>query len=488
MLFARRHLCAFLAVTSWACTHPKRYTDSDAPFGEDASAEEARDAASMPSAPDAEEADDSEGAEDATTGEIPDAEVAPTDAGSALSDADTEAGAEGPSTRGGNSFASALLVKVDAPPLMIDERSAEQVDYFAFQGEAGKFYELKTDNHTFSPDNVLKLFDSEQHAMAESDDGALWPGDAVDARLLVHIAKSGTYYLTIEDPYTTEDFFSSALPLLYYHLSVREITPSTPGFALAKAGEQVSAAFQHDDKTGYDYVTLLGTPGTPAEPFVFQGQADKALIGHVTAGGPQGDGSSFEKGRFRVSAEDAGVLAEIDRASGQANLHPPIGAGSYTLGVDSGLASELGENAYYSLVLVQLPDNPREQAEASNNLLAGAEAITFSGNASRRGLFLAQLASGDVDYFRFDLQAHDAVRASCESESGGSGVRQLRAELRNRQDQPLGSAMESMRENLTLARVEVEQADTYYLRLTASSEQPASPIAHWVRCAVLVNR
>jgi hypothetical protein len=479
MLFAGRFLCASLAFATWGCHAHTRYTDLDSPFGDDAGQEDAVDAESMPDTP---------AEEDAAVSQLADADAELADADGLLADSGVEAGTESPSTRAGDSFASALRVEVGSLPIMIDERSATQVDYFAFQGEAGKFYELKTDNHTFSPDNVLKLFDSEQHALAQSDDGALWPGDAVDARLLVHIAKSGTYFIAIEDLTTTADFFSSALPLLYYHLTIREITPSTPGFALAKAGEQVAAGFQHDDKTGYDYVTLLGIPTAGDAPFVFQGQAGKALIGHVTSGGTEGDGSSFAKGRFRVSAEDAGVLAEIDRASGQANIHPPIGAGSHTLSINSGVASELGENAYYSLVLVQLPDNPREQAEATNNLLSGAEAITFSGSAARRGLFLAELPSGDVDYFRFDLKAQDTVRASCESESGGSGVRQLRAELRNRQDQSIASATESVRENLMLTQVQVEQADTYYLRLAASSDQLASPIAHWVRCAVLINR
>lgn len=484
MLSPARCLCVLLAVTSAACHKHTRYTDQ--PANDDAGSpddevDESDDAAQDPP-------DDVSGETDAGQSELVDADVIATDAGSIAADAESDADYEGPSTRGGNNFASAPMITLGGPPLMIDERRADQIDYFAFKAEAGKFYEITTDSSVFSPDNVLKLFDANQQQIAENDYGSLWLDDAIDTRLLVHIAKSGTYYVSIEDLITKADFFtSSTLPLLFYHLIVREITDSTPGFAIAKAGSKVPLTFQHDDKSGYDYVTLLGTTSAGDDSFAFQSQADKALIGHVTEGGPDADGSTFKAGRFRVSSDDAGVLAEIDRELNQLDIHPPISAGGVTVSASSA-GGTLGENAYYSLDLVQLPDNPREQAEAANNTLAGAETITFKGTSARRGLLLAQLPANDVDYFRLELMANEGVRASCEAESGGSGVRKLVAELRDSSDQVLGSAMESTNQNLSLSAVKVPSAGSYYLRISAGADELAPAINHWVRCVVLVNR
>jgi hypothetical protein len=475
MLRPLRPACALLAFATFACHHGSK-RKGEQPFEHDAGEEPGVEVSS--------EAAIDAAADDA---DAPSFDNASSDAGAVEGDAELEAGSDR-TWRGGESFDSALLVPTNGPGLLIDERSADQVDYFAFQGEAGKFYELTTDRNSFSPDNVMSLFDSDRHALAQNDDGSLWPGDAIDARLLVHIAKSGTYFVAIEDPFTPPDFFGSGpFSLLYYHLTIREITPTTKGFVRAQAAGPTEVSFEHDEKSGYDYVTLLGELRSSEEVFAFQGQADKALIGQAAPGGPEGNGSTFSGGHVRIATADAGVLAEIDRASGQTNIHPPITLGNHTLSVAAAGAA-LGGHPYYSLDLVQLKENPGEQAEALNNALSGAEAITFSGSSARRGRILARLPPNDVDYFRFELGAGDVVRGSCEGESGGSGVRELRAELRNSQDEKLSSAQESALDNLALAEFAVDQAGTYYLRLSANAQALGPPVERWARCALIITR
>jgi hypothetical protein len=400
---------------------------------------------------------------------------------------DGESDAEATLWRGGKDFDSALPVSTsDGPGVLIDTKSANQVDFFSFQAEAGKFYELKTDNHAFSPDNVIKLFDSERRAIAENDDGSLWPGDTIDARLLVELAKSGTYYVSVEDPYANPAFFNSSFSLLYYHLNVREITPTTKGFALAKAAGPTGLSFEHDEKTGYDYVTVLGEMRSDESVFTFEGQADKALIGQSAVAGPEGNGSTFSGGHVRV-ANASNLLADIDRSRGQVSIHPPIGAGSHSVNILSAGAAP-GEHPYYSLDLVQLKDNPSEQADVANTMLAGAEPVTFTGSSARRGLLLARLPANDVDYFRIDLNAGEVTRASCEGESGGSGVRELSAEFRDSSDTKIASAQETMDQNLLLQPITVDKTGSYYLRLSASAQPMTPPVERWVRCAILINR
>jgi hypothetical protein len=180
------------------------------------------------------------------------------------------------------------------------------------------------------------------------------------------------------------------------------------------------------------------------------------------------------------------VLADIDRERGQENIHPPIHEGRYTLHADAAGAN-LGDNPYYAVDLLQLPDNPAEQDETGNSVLAGAEAIMLKGTTSRRGLMLSHLPPGDVDYYRFELTAGEYVRAGCEAESAGSGVRALSAELRNAADEKVASASETPLENLALDPVQVTTTGTYYLRL--SSSMPSLPaVEPWARCVLLINR
>ncbi|HEX6243511.1 MAG TPA: PPC domain-containing protein, partial [Polyangiales bacterium] len=293
--------------------------------------------------------------------ELDAAEPDPLDAGADAADVDAtgfvdasaaDAGpdaAERPGVIPGMSFADALRVETQGMPLLVNERSAEQVDYFVFHAEADAFYELTTDRSLYSPDNVIRLYDSARRVVATNDDGSIWPGDNIDSRLVVHTAQAGDYYLRVEDLYTPPEFFGSDFTLLYYYLRVRRVGDDTPGFARVRADGCGSPVFRHDDRSGYDYITLLGMFSAGGASCTFTGLADRALIAHVPASGAEHDGSSFGGGRVRVANGDGGVVAEIDRTRGQENIHPPLGAGSYAVRLDPGEAPALGENPYYSV-------------------------------------------------------------------------------------------------------------------------------------------
>lgn len=419
-------------------------------------------------------------------------------------DASTDANTPVPGVIPGTSFADARRIEANGDNVLVNERSAEQVDHFVFRAEAGAFYELSTDDGVFAPDNMLSLYDAERRLLAQNDDGSAGWADGVDSRLVFRAAQSGDYYLKVEDIYTPPSFFKGDFKLLYYRLRVRQVSSATPGYAEVKADGSSEAIFQHDDQTGYDHVTLLGLFGQRPATCSFVGAESKALIGHALLGGAEQNGSTFTAGRVEVAGPDAGVLARIDRVSGQENIHPPVGEGRHTVRVDA-QDGGLGDNPYYVIDLVQLPDNPREQAEQTNGTLAGAETIAVRGAAARRGLLLTRLPAGDVDYYRFDLAPGDAVRVGCESESAGSGVRTLTAEIRDATDTKLSSASETKLENLMTPQVGVgvdadasvdpdggatRDAGTapYYLRLSAAVDSPVDAVEPWVRCVLLINR
>jgi hypothetical protein len=264
--------------------------------GEDAEVEEADAAtADAESDPPSGESDDASG-DDGGTDSLDDAASAAAEAAVAPDEAGAEAGSRGPGLVPGTSFATALRIEPGESPLLVDERSADQVDYFVFHVEAGSFYELTTDRSVFSPDNEITLYDSEHKPLAYNDDGPLWPGDRIDARLVVHAARTGDYFLKVEDPYTPPEFFDSSLSLLYYYLKVRPVTAQTPGFARATADGSTEPSFQHDARSGYEYVTLLGLFGAQGPACSFTGLAEHALIAHVAVGGAEHDGSSFSAG------------------------------------------------------------------------------------------------------------------------------------------------------------------------------------------------
>lgn len=428
--------------------------------------------------PDAEEQDASQGDQPLEDAEVEDAED--------VEDAEVLDDAEAEPVKN-DSFETARPIEIGDTGALMDEKSADQVDYFVFSGEAGSFYELTTNRGTFSPDNLISLYDSEHELLAENDDGWIWPGDKIDSRLVVRLPATGQYFVRVEDRFTPPEFFAPSelggiASLLYYVLHVRAIGPDSEGYAFADQAN-ASITLRKDEASGYAYVTLLGQFDGDIDLIGFSGIPDDLLVGHMHPGGPSGSGSTAAGGRVRVLAGER-VLAEIDRAKGQEHIHPPLSEGSHQLSISP--EGSLGDNPFYAVDLVLLPDNPREQADAMNGTLAGAEAINFTGRGRRRGLMLSTLGAGDVDYYSFDALAGQQIALGCEGESAGSGVRGLHVELRDTADVALASADETATSTLQLPVVQVAQAGTYYIRLASAPQTPAS-IEPWTRCSITVN-
>lgn len=383
------------------------------------------------------------------------------------------------------SFETALPLSLGTGRLQ-DVLHFAQENYFVIEGRAGDFVELRTSAQTFSPDVKLRLYDAQRTLLAENDDGSLWPGDSVDARVVARLPAAGRYFVKVTDDTTRREYFASdSASLLFYRVDARVIAPDTEGFVFADHAGPREIAFALDARSGHSYVTLVGTlEPSQLDSFVFGGLENQIVVGHLLGAGIVSPAASVPVDKLRVMTSDQHVLAEVVGAPGPAKFYPPVTTGKNLLTVAA--PASVGANGYYAVDLVMLPDNPREQREAENGLLAGAEPLMLTGTRGR-ALLLADVPFGDVDYFSFAASADDELLVSCEGQSAASGVRKLHAEIRDDKDQTVGVLTESESHELDIEALRVPATGTYYLRLFSDPEQGPQPVEAWVRCVVLVG-
>jgi hypothetical protein len=358
-----------------------------------------------------------------------------------------------------------------------------QKSYFSFQGKEGGFYEFMSFFGPYAPDNTLRLYDSDRTLLAENQSGERWPGDtSTDTRLVVRLPKGGTYYLEFEDPALVPESFPDAYTEYFFYVSARELTPGTSGAGF----ESQDADFATDATSGYLYTTLVGT-FRDGEDGVFKipGVAGQALIGQVLPSGVPGNGSTATGGIAQVTSPKGDVLASIERDRGQSDIHPPIGEGSYDFTMTA--SGDLGDNGFFAVDLVMLPENPVVEQTPDNVTIAGAEPIQMLGTIIRRGLMITTIPAAEVHYYSFAANAGETILAACEAESAGSGIRSLHADLRDANDKVIATTAETPIENAYVPTTTVQDTGTYYLRLTTEAAS-STVVDPWVRCVVNIGR
>ena len=387
------------------------------------------------------------------------------------------------------SFDTALAME-DGKAIYQHLFDAAQADYYKWEAKAGHFYVMQTDYGPFSPDNIITVYDPDRNTIARNDEGQIFSGDHIDARVIVRATRDATYYAKVEDETTPQEAFDDMFaPPLNYSFKITEIEQDTPGFALEQADETPSTvALLPDDQGKMSYVTLVGELSKDAEDsFPLAGIADDALIGQLLPTGADGNGSTADKVGVSVVAEkDQHVLAEIEHDRGQLNIHPPVDAGSYTVHVKA--HGDTGDNGFYAINVVFLKDNPRE-SDADDDKPENAQDVALTSSNGRRGLLLSRLPQNDVDYYKFPATKGGTILIGCEGESGGSGVRGLTAEVFDSATHSLAKGQETSTENLLIDKVTVEQTGTHYLKLSSKTPAASAPdaIEPWARCVVISN-
>jgi len=396
-------------------------------------------------------------------------------------------------------FAAAREVPVGDPDGVVKSIDVfEQRDIFRFRGAAGAYYEIRTGRKNYMPDTTLTLYDAEGHKLAFNDEGFLWFFDEIDARIVIRLPADGDYYVQVADIETPAEFFEAYEagwgPGLFYRLVVRQLGEtgdSTVAFELGNhAGQELAtpAAFVQRPGQEHRQVTLLGEfeQLLDTDVFEFDGVGDSVLLARVHKSGKEGNGSTALDRLVWIADSARATLAEISPAAGQYKLSPPVGADHYSLW----LASEgdaLGDNDFYAVDLVMVPDNPVEQDDANNGNLEHAEPLLVEeGGYRSRGFVLASLPESDVDYFSFEALPGDTLAVTCNASSEGSGLVSLRAELRGPDDTLLAHALETSTEALEIEGAPVARAGTHYLRLSSGLQRWGLE-GDWARCVLSVT-
>jgi hypothetical protein len=420
-----------------------------------------------------EDASDADGSPETSSADAAKVDVA-TDAGSDAGDA--------PAPVPNESFETARPVGDEGA--LIDVLHEDQHNYFTLEVEAGDTYAIHTAINDYSPDVVLSIYDAQRVLVARNDVGSLWPGDRVDARVVTRFARGGRYYVEVRDTSTPPEFFSqSGFSLNYYVLHVRKVTADTPGFATPSSS--AAPVFETDASSGYRYLTLVGDLSADAPVSTrIDSAGDDALIAHVHGSGSEGNGSPCTPDTVRMETAGGLLIAETHGASESLPFYPPLHAGQHTLRARGSAGCSGG---FFSLDLVLLPDNPREQVEAGNGTFGGAEPVVMKGLGYHRGLILADVAPGDVDYFSFDTLAGGYVTSSCEGESAGSGIRGLTVELRDASDRLVATATPREDGPLDIDSFPVTADGKMALRLTSSGNASPDGAEPWLRCVVITS-
>jgi hypothetical protein len=395
-------------------------------------------------------------------------------------------------------FAAAREVPLDDPDGAVKSIDVyQQHNYFHFRGVGGVFYELRTGRRDYMPDTTLTLYDAQGRQLAFNDEGYLWIFDEIDARIVIRLPHDGDYYVRVDDIETPPEFFEAYEagfgPGLYYRLVVRTLDAAHEGVAFEwgnHAGMDIptEATLVRMPGQGHRQVTLLGEfeEVLDTDVFEFDGLGDSVLLGRVHRSGVEGCGSTALDRLVWVADGARATLAEISPAAGQYKLSPPVGADRYSLW----LASEgetTGDNDFYAVDLVMVPDNPVEHDDASNGSAAHAEALTVdAGDYRSRGYVLARLPDGDVDYFRFDAVPGDRMEVICQASSEGSGLVELRAELRGPDDTLLAHGVETSTEALEIGETPVTSAGPHYLKLSSPLRRWGLE-GDWARCVVTLT-
>jgi len=118
----------------------------------------------------------------------------------------------------------------------------------------------------------------------------------------------------------------------------------------------------------------------------------------------------------------------------------------------------------------------------NNDTREGAETIAMSSATTRSGFILSDLGFGDVDNFKFEVQAGEQVAVACGSRSSGSGIQELTATVTDMSGAMVGSGTETATSGISLQELTITST-IGYLTLTRGS-QDMSVTGQYVRCGV----
>jgi hypothetical protein len=453
--------------------------------------------------------------------------TAPADAGAdGLAPADAAGGPgdvavlpDGPPA--GTSFDNAIPLTLGAAH-MDTIAFKREVDHYRFTGQGGDWVRIWTvaaglPNESYC-DTVIGLYDAAQTLLAHDDDAQPWT--STDSEIIIRLPGTGpaTFYVTVEDWTGWADQSPTGGLLYAYEVTVATLATGAgvtldaePNGTAAAAQATLWAAPEAQspdvlrgiiagaytdgaDRDAYA-ITIPGADGGVGAARAVSFDVMPAGSDNATNGDAYG--STAPVGLLALTdASGATTIGRIDNSSSGAPtaLQPPLVPGTYLLWVQHP-ATALGANDFYvvkpSVDLMDFGDVEAEPAGTTgvNDTLAAAQRITVAaapGNAAvNLGAFVTRLAPGDIDYFSFYARSTDTITLTCQGARSGSGLQGLTVSVRDPTDAEItgGHAVETAAADLTLSGLTKPRAGMYYLRLTATGQDP-TVTGDWAHCGL----
>ncbi len=397
----------------------------------------------------------------------------------------------------------------------------EDVDFFSFTGTAGPwliFADAKPDDDPFADgylDVVVTVFDSNGMQIAQNDDP--FPRNSQDSSIYTILPSNGTYYVKVEEfcvfapagtcPATYFDDLSDlafgvfALPLdPTENSTVPEATEPNDTVATGAVMEYETTGTAGEYYLSIAYGEWATTPDT--DGIAFTVPADLAFGAETRPSATfvfpppstDGNGSSLEPGVIEALDSNGIVVSRFDMSAetsdpDRAELNFPVTPGStYFLRATNGPAAADGGAPFYFAIHGNGGGNPVETAEAGNNNLLTAEALS---PATGVDSYFVEGDIGPADLDHFSISVLDAyVSVSCSSARYGSGVQNFEATILKASDGTTLSVAsndtESLTESLLIQDIPTGGETALVVRLEKSG-QDATNTGTQYRCGFHFN-
>lgn len=399
--------------------------------------------------------------------------------------------------RTNDDFGSATPIELDARTLAMEaiERPGD-VDFFSFEGRQGQWVVVFTT--TMPPampsdrfaDTVITLYGPDRMPLAENDDAL--PRRGTDSEIVLRLPSTGTYSYRVQEfstwaPERTDPPGPRGGAAFVYQTGVRELSegalqvylepdPET-GVPIDLGSDRdalVLGRLEHEGDIDTFYFLSTSTALRP-----------ELLEVAIMPAGPTGYGATRTAGRMWITDEDGAIVARAAITDQLVPLSPGLLGGMHRLWVEARSGAP-GPNDHYVIKFSWRAESPRERSETANGVFASAESrplTPVTGAMIEQGFMFVRLPPRDVDYFSFEVMAGREVTVACGSRILGSGVLGMRAELRSATDAVLAASTETETTNAWIDAFPVPAAGTYYLRLSASGQDPIV-IGDWGRCGI----
>jgi cysteine-rich repeat protein len=366
------------------------------------------------------------------------------------------------------------------------------VDFYRFTGDPDIWTYIDTDGNSDDDDDkvdtVISVYDADCNLIAENDDVS--PGSSADSELILRLPGGGDYFIAVQDYSSWKgDRAERGSEDFTYRLDLSSLSGDQNNIT-ETGGEDAETALPMPVVDGRANL-VLGQFTDTVERGVYSfsiTQNDKRKFSATLKPvGPYANGSTSVGTVLRLTDSEGNTVARIGHSEAHDEINPgnlPLGA--YHLWVERADDQAAGANDFYVVRVRVSEGNAPEQADETNGTVEGAEALsTSSTSGTQRYYLVTNIDVGDLDYFSFDVPASSTVTVVCKSANGGSGLIDMRAEIRTGDDNVVSGAAEDA-SGLTMRDIGGMTAGTHYLRLSAAGQSPEIA-GNWVRCGVHVK-